>query len=62
MLGVRERPPPLSETSMAGPLRGDASSPGAPTTYVENVDGRPLGPLGGPVSIQDSKVCCDLHR
>jgi hypothetical protein len=39
MSRVQERPPPLSEVSMAGPLGGDAESPGAPTTIVEDVDG-----------------------
>jgi hypothetical protein len=29
--------------SMAGPLRGDVGDLGAPTTYLEDVNGRPLG-------------------
>jgi hypothetical protein len=40
---VRECPPPMLKTSMAGPLGGDARDPRAYTTYVEDVDGRPLG-------------------
>jgi hypothetical protein len=28
---------------MVGPLVGDAGGPGAPTTYVEDVDGGPAG-------------------
>jgi hypothetical protein len=40
---VRERPPPLSETSMAGPLGGDAENLRAPTIIVGDVDGDPLG-------------------
>jgi hypothetical protein len=38
---TRERPPPMSETSMAAPLRGAVGDPGAPTTYVGDVDGGP---------------------
>jgi hypothetical protein len=37
----------MSKTLMAGPLRGDARDPGAPSTYVEDVDGEPSAPLGG---------------
>jgi hypothetical protein len=36
---IRERPPPMLKTSMMGPLRGDVGGLGAPTTYVEDVDG-----------------------
>jgi hypothetical protein len=32
------RPPLNAETSMAGPLGGDAEDPGGPTTQRENVD------------------------
>jgi hypothetical protein len=34
----------MSETSMTGPLGGAEGDPGAPTTYVKDVD---VGPLGG---------------
>jgi hypothetical protein len=40
---VQERAPPISKTSMAGTLGGDARGSGAPTTYLEDVDGEPLG-------------------
>jgi hypothetical protein len=46
---TRECPPPMSKTSMMGPLGGADENPGAPTTYVEDVDGRPLG---GHVSVR----------
>jgi hypothetical protein len=36
----------MSERSMAGPLGSAIGDPGAPTTYVRDVDG---GPLGGTV-------------
>jgi hypothetical protein len=58
---IRERPPPMSKISIAGPLGGDAGDPVAPSTYVEDVDGEPPGPLGVPVSIHDPQVCCGLH-
>jgi hypothetical protein len=45
MLEIGERPPPMLKTLMVGPLGGDAEDPGAPITYVEDVDGGP--PLGG---------------
>jgi hypothetical protein len=39
---------------MADPLGGDVEDPGAPTTYLEDVDGRPLGDvaadLGAPTT------------
>jgi hypothetical protein len=38
---IRERPPPMLNTLMAGPLGGDAGDLGAPTTYVEHVDDGP---------------------
>jgi hypothetical protein len=38
---TRERPPPMSETSMAGPLQGTDGDPGAPTFYVGEVDDGP---------------------
>jgi hypothetical protein len=34
----------MLKTSMTGPLGGDARSLGAPTTYVEDVDGRTPAP------------------
>jgi hypothetical protein len=43
MLKVRERPPPILKTSMVGPLGGDDKDLGAPTTYLEDVDGGPQG-------------------
>jgi hypothetical protein len=43
---TRERPPPMSETSMVPPLGGIDGDPEVPTTYVRDVDG---GPLGGAV-------------
>jgi hypothetical protein len=58
---VRECPPPMSGKSMVAPLGGGAESPGAPTTYVRDVDGRPSGPLGGSDSNYDLKVCSGLH-
>jgi hypothetical protein len=36
-----ERPPPMSETLMVGPLGGAVKDPGTLTTYVRDVDGRP---------------------
>jgi hypothetical protein len=39
---TQERPPPLSETSMAGPMGGADGDSGAPTTYVGDIDGGPL--------------------
>jgi hypothetical protein len=36
---TQERPPPMMETSMAGPLGGTDGDLGAPTTYVREVDG-----------------------
>jgi hypothetical protein len=39
--GSRVRPPPILKMLMAGPLGGDAEDPGVPTTYVEDIDGRP---------------------
>jgi hypothetical protein len=41
MLEIGERPPPMLKTLMVGPLGGDAEDPGAPITYVEDVDGAP---------------------
>jgi hypothetical protein len=38
---TRERPPPMSETSMAGPLGGVDGDRGAPTTYVRDIDDSP---------------------
>jgi hypothetical protein len=38
---TRERPPPMSETLMVGPLGGADGDPGAPTTYVGDIDGGP---------------------
>jgi hypothetical protein len=40
---TRERPPPMSGTSMAGPLQGTDGDPGAPTFYVGEVDDGPPG-------------------
>jgi hypothetical protein len=40
---TRERPPPKSETSMAGPLGGCDRDPRVPTTYVGDVYGGPPG-------------------
>jgi hypothetical protein len=40
---IRECPPPIFKTSMAVPLGGIDRDPGAPTTYLEDVDGRPHG-------------------
>jgi hypothetical protein len=39
LLETRKCPPPMSKTSMAAPLRGAVRDSGAPTTYVEDVDG-----------------------
>jgi hypothetical protein len=47
LMETRERPPPMSETSMLGSLRGADGDPGAPTTYIEDVDGGPLGDTDG---------------
>jgi hypothetical protein len=38
---TREHPPPMSETSMASPLRGTVRDFRVPTTYVGDLDGRP---------------------
>jgi hypothetical protein len=38
---VRERPPSILKTSMTDPLGGDAGGLGAPTNYLEDIDGRP---------------------
>jgi hypothetical protein len=43
MMETWERPPPFSKTSMAGPQGGNDGDPGAPTTYLEDVDGGPPG-------------------
>jgi hypothetical protein len=43
MLEIRERPPPILKTLISGPLGSDAGDLGAPTTYVEDVDGGPPG-------------------
>jgi hypothetical protein len=40
---VRECSPPILKTSMAGPVGGDAEESVAPTTYLEDIDGGPLG-------------------
>jgi hypothetical protein len=40
---TRECPPPMSKTSIAGPLGGAVGDPGAPTTYVKDFDGGPPG-------------------
>jgi hypothetical protein len=40
MSEIQERPPPILKTSMTGLLGGDAGVPGAPITYLEDVDGR----------------------
>jgi hypothetical protein len=40
---TRECPPPMSEMLMADPLGGTDGDPGAPTTYVGDVDGGPPG-------------------
>jgi hypothetical protein len=45
---------------MTDPL-GAGGDPGAPTINIKNIDGGSPGPLGGPVSIHDLQVCCDLH-
>jgi hypothetical protein len=42
---VRERPPPILNTSMAGPLGGDDGDPGVPTINAKNIDDRPPGRL-----------------
>jgi hypothetical protein len=44
---------------MMTPLEDDAGDPGAPITYLEDIDG---GALGGSTSVHGPKVCCDLHR
>jgi hypothetical protein len=44
-----------------GPPGGANGDPKAPTINATNVDGGPPGSLGGPVSIHDPQVCCDLH-
>jgi hypothetical protein len=36
----------MLETLLAGPLRGNAKDPGAPTTYVGDIDGGPPGRSG----------------
>jgi hypothetical protein len=38
---------------MAAPLGGVDGDSGAPTTYVEDVDGGPPSPRGGLIPIQD---------
>jgi hypothetical protein len=40
---------------MMGPLGGTDGDPGAPTTYVGDIDGGPPGPCGAPVPIWDSE-------
>jgi hypothetical protein len=40
---IREHPPSMSKTMMAGSLGGDVGDLGAPTTYLEDVDGSPPG-------------------
>jgi hypothetical protein len=40
---IREYPPPMLETSMAGPLGGGVRGPGVHTTYVGDIDGGPPG-------------------
>jgi hypothetical protein len=51
---TRKCPPPMSETSMVGPLGGSDEDLGVPTTYVKDVDGAPLGgadeDLGAPTT------------
>jgi hypothetical protein len=39
MLETREHPPHMSKTLMAVPLGGDTGDLGAPTTFVEDVNG-----------------------
>jgi hypothetical protein len=39
---VRERPTFILKISIVGLLGGDAGDPGAPTTFLEDVDGGPL--------------------
>jgi hypothetical protein len=39
LIEFREHPPPILETSMASPLGGVVGDSGAPTTYLEDVDG-----------------------
>jgi hypothetical protein len=41
MTEVRERPPSILKTSKASSLGGDDKGTGAPTTYLEDVDGSP---------------------
>jgi hypothetical protein len=43
---IRERPPPMSETSMADPLGGTVGDPRAPPPMSET---SMVGPLGGAV-------------
>jgi hypothetical protein len=54
LMKTRKCPPPMSETSMVGPLGGSDEDLGVPTTYVKDVDGAPLGgadeDLGAPTT------------
>jgi hypothetical protein len=51
---IQDRPPPTLKTPMEGPLGGGAGGLGAPTTYLEDIDGGTLGgdpkDLGAPTS------------
>jgi hypothetical protein len=64
MSEVRECPPPMLETSMGGPLGGDARDLGAPTTYAEDVDGGAPWEVRPPSVVQRCVVTyiCSIDR
>jgi hypothetical protein len=54
-----ERPPPILKMSMVGPLGDYAGSPGAPITYLGDIDG---GPHWGFDIRPWTEVSYDQHR
>jgi hypothetical protein len=56
----QERSPPMSEMSMAPPLGGTVGDPGAPTTYVGDVDSGP--PWGSVIHPGSERCVVNLHE
>jgi hypothetical protein len=57
---IWEHPPPMSKTSMAGPLGGDDGGPRKPTTYVRDIDGGPPGKRCR--ESRSAYLLCQRHR
>jgi hypothetical protein len=58
---IRERPPSMQKTSMAGPLIGGDGDPRAPTINAKKLTAGPLTPWGSDLHSGSERCVVNLH-